>query len=67
MSSGSSHICALDEEGAIHCFGDDTYDQISTAPTNTGYRQIASAQQRSCALDTYGFVDCWGTELTSYY
>ena len=71
LSSGSSHICALIDDGTVWCWGAGTSHQLgknsgtnSYAPTQVvGLDDAASVSaglQHTCAARDNGTVSCWG-------
>lgn len=48
VSAGAQHACALDHDGAIHCWGNDDYHQTE-APGGT-FEQVYAGYRHSCAL-----------------
>ena len=60
VSLGNEHLCALDEDGHIDCFGYDGMGQVSGVPTTGEFIQISSGNYFTCALEDTGQVHCWG-------
>lgn len=77
LTSGSEHSCALKStNGAIYCWGDNTYGQIgdgsiapSTVPkqinnSNTGaitsWKDVSAGQHHTCAIANSNDLYCWG-------
>ena len=65
VSAGSFHTCAIDTDGQVLCWGSQdggTYDadQVTDAPTDSGYTAIGSGYLHSCALSSSGRLTCWG-------
>ena len=71
MVAGLSHICVLQDDGAVRCAGLNTSGQLgdntfparasfSSSPILTGVSQLASNDQTTCALLNNGTVACWG-------
>jgi alpha-tubulin suppressor-like RCC1 family protein len=72
VGAGWRHTCALDETGAVYCFGANTSKQVAPPPGSllgpvqvlSGATQIGIGQQHGCALVTGGGkqqVVCWGS------
>lgn len=75
VAMGSSHACALDERGAVWCWGSNDYGQLGDGTTNShptpvravgieGAVQVAVGHVSSCAVLRDGTVRCWGMTLT---
>ena len=63
LSSGSWHVCALQDDGRIACWGggDPQYDRGQSAPPDeNGFVAVTSGRYHSCALHSTGNVKCWG-------
>jgi alpha-tubulin suppressor-like RCC1 family protein len=58
VATGDHHACALNAEGAIACWGDDSRGQTQ-APAGAGYTGLSAIGDRSCAVHPQGMV-CWG-------
>jgi len=63
LDSGPDHYCAAGDLG-LHCWGDDTWGQVSGTPTDPGpWSQVSAGWRHSCAIETNtGFVTCWGDD-----
>jgi hypothetical protein len=63
VDAGGEHYCAAGALG-LHCWGDDTYGQVSETPTSAGpWEQVSAGWRHSCAIDlNTGFVTCWGDD-----
>lgn len=74
--AGTDHACALLEDGAVACWGDNAFGQLGTGdpgidhvtpsvltplPAGTQVRQLAAGAGSTCALTTTGAVLCWGS------
>lgn len=60
-------ICAIDEDGLIHCDGPgdpaglgDPPISITRPPPGAGYVQVSVGHYQACALHEDGHIDCWG-------
>ena len=58
VSLGTSHACAMREDGSVHCWGDNSAGQTN-APTGV-FVEIAVANTYSCGLRQDGALSCWG-------
>jgi alpha-tubulin suppressor-like RCC1 family protein len=55
--------CGLDVNGAISCWGEDYFYQVSDAPAGQGFIQIVTGEYHACALHRDGGVLCWGDDI----
>ncbi len=65
VAAGWKHVCSIDSDGFIHCFGNDDYGQVHLAPSdfNHIYSYVASGGYNSCAIDAIsGKATCWGRD-----
>ena len=73
VAAGSSHNCALMQDGTVSCWGANTNGQIGLNPAVSRFSnlpspvqgintavQIASGANHSCALLSSGSIVCWG-------
>lgn len=58
----STFACARDAAGAVQCWGSDTYDQVTDAPTGNGYKDVATGIAAACAIDSNDELACWGRD-----
>lgn len=59
VSSGGSHSCALEGDGQIVCWGDNSKGQAT--PPEGRFVAVSSSSSRSCAVDVEGGIACWGS------
>jgi hypothetical protein len=62
VATGSQFACALKSDATVECWGDDTYQQMTNAPTTTSFLQIAAGFYHACGLRTDGSIRCWGRD-----
>ncbi len=55
LSSNELHNCAINNAGAIVCWGKKT-----TPPNDTDFTQISAGKSHNCALKADGTMACWG-------
>ena len=71
VSAGMSHSCGLDSQGAVYCWGSNSYGQLGNGSTAGGptpvavagglrFTQVSAGAEHSCGLATDGAVYCWG-------
>jgi|GEM_PF-634656 len=71
IATGSSHSCALTAQGAVKCWGDNTYGQVDgmtgsgmtplqVPGLEAGVIAITAGGTHTCALMLEGTVRCWG-------
>ena len=72
VSAFFSHVCALNAEGQISCWGENNQGQLGIgsesgnapmpAPVVGGasYKAVAAGRQYSCAITVDGAAQCWG-------
>jgi alpha-tubulin suppressor-like RCC1 family protein len=73
ISAGGEHTCAIRTDGALQCWGRNTYGQLGdgtvinrTAPTSvaglsTTVANVQAGIAHTCILDTAGTAWCWGS------
>jgi alpha-tubulin suppressor-like RCC1 family protein len=77
VSVGQGHVCAIDQNDALFCWGRDSQFQLGVPPPPPGmeqvrtptqvvgggsYRQVAAGQAYTCAVRKEGQLYCWGTD-----
>lgn len=62
MAAGFTHACALDEKGAVTCWGQGDWDGKGAyaKPGIVGVQQIATGDRHGCGLMKDRSVQCWG-------
>jgi alpha-tubulin suppressor-like RCC1 family protein len=73
VDAGAAHTCALDYDGSVYCWGDNSAGQLGVGPsadmsvpvqvpTLAGRTvvEIATGAEHSCAVDEDGAAWCWG-------
>ena len=74
ITVGRDHACALDEAGAVRCWGDNRNGELAaavrTSPTPVTVdlppvMAIDAGHDRTCAVTVDGEVWCWGQAATS--
>lgn len=73
VALGSEHACALDLEGAVHCWGSNLEGQFGVLPAaplpdlpvpqggSARYSSVHAGGDVSCALTSDGAATCWGS------
>lgn len=74
ISVGFEHACALDEDGAAWCWGNNTYGQLGSGETRVVYGEpvpvqvvgglaftdLSAGRDHTCAITPDGELYCWG-------
>lgn len=72
VRTGRGHTCALTTQGAVRCWGRNTFGQLGDGSTsnrltptpvtglNSGVVAISLGDAHSCAITSAGAVQCWG-------
>lgn len=70
VAAGDAHTCAIDDDGALYCWGSNTRGQLgieqpaASLPARVGeredFRRLALGAEHSCAVTDVGSVWCWG-------
>ena len=61
VSAGGNFSCGLKTGGAVQCWGENDYDQLS-APTGV-FSAVSAGTRHACALGSGAQVSCWGWNL----
>jgi len=61
VSAGGAHSCAIEDEGGLACWGDDSAGQVSHLPAGQ-FVSIAAGGAHSCAVRADGALKCWGED-----
>lgn len=72
---GWGHMCALEDDGSVWCWGDGTYGQLGDGTTDVRdtpvrveglpqVRHIAATDNTTCVVTVAGDVFCWGTNVS---
>jgi Regulator of chromosome condensation (RCC1) repeat/Putative Ig domain len=61
VSSGGAHACAIDPEGKLVCWGDDSSGQLDDVPRGE-FRSVSAGGAHTCAIRTNGALACWGDD-----
>lgn len=76
MSLGDGHLCAIDANLDLYCWGANKWGQVGVDPTSEEDEickpnrivlpaptvDVVAADGHTCALDTLGIVSCFGTD-----
>ena len=75
IAAGSGHTCALDDAGAVKCWGwntfgqlgngaiDDSHVPVGVVGLSSGVIAIAAGNGYTCAVTAGGAVKCWGVNV----
>ena len=59
LALGEAHTCGLRKNGAVECWGRDTWGEASP-PARARSVQLAAGDRFTCGRTKDGRVDCWG-------
>jgi trimeric autotransporter adhesin len=59
---GNTHSCVLQAGGALTCWGDNTFGQITIPSLKAGWVQISAGYDHACAVKGDGTLACWGSD-----
>ena len=77
LDAGGAHTCAVDVQGAVYCWGDNSHGQLGTGSADAGTDEpvevggllvgkaavkVVAGAQHTCALIDTGEVFCWGDD-----
>ena len=70
VSAGAFYTCAVDTDGAAHCWGKDSSQQLGTVSGTVNvpasvfgghvFASVSASWFHTCGLDTDGVAFCWG-------
>ena len=74
VALGGHHGCAVNESGAVYCWGENFDGQLGDGTTDPHRRparvaglppavQVGASSRNTCALHRSGLVSCWGQNL----
>ena len=61
LEAQTNKTCALDDQGALTCWGDDYDGSLASSPTHAGNLSISMGANHNCVLLNNGTIQCWGT------
>jgi len=61
VSAGGGHACAIEDDGGLACWGDDSAGQASDLPDGQ-FASISAGGAHSCAVRSNGELACWGDD-----
>jgi len=60
VAGGDEFSLAVASDGQVEAWGNDDEDQITDAPTGSGFEAVSGGYKHGLALRTNGAVDAWG-------
>ncbi len=60
VAAGANHTCAIDSDGMMWCWGDNTYGQASPQPGPWKQLDGLPTGQTTCGINAWDSVTCWG-------
>ncbi len=70
VAFGTNHVCALQTNGTIYCWGNNTYGQLGDntnttraglgSPVSGTFSDVSAGKLSTCAITNTGNVACWG-------
>ena len=60
LSAGENHVCAIQEDDTLICWGDNQYNQAD--PPSGTFSEIEVGFNFGCGLKTNGTISCWGRD-----
>ena len=61
VAAGGSHSCAIDEDGALACWGDDSAGQLDEIPAGE-FASLSAGGGHTCAIRDDATLACWGDD-----
>jgi hypothetical protein len=59
VSAGGAHTCAVDVDGGLECWGDDSDGQLDGIKPGS-FASVSAGGGHSCAIRAFGHLACWG-------
>ena len=60
IATGAAHICGLDVDGRVICWGDDNDNKLMAPPGE--FEKLSAGMDHTCGVDTSGRLHCWGDD-----